>query len=455
MSDVNWLPGIVVLGVSTVGGAWLAFRSRDAAPATDTRRVDERRADLLARKDELLGLLRELDDTRASRTPEVYAAERARLEREAAEAMRSLDLVGKEPLPEAAAASATPGDAAPAAPGRTISARNPQLVGAMWGAGAVLFLGALAWGLNDASTERGDGGSMTGGPPGMGGGMSGGRAPQASAPAAPATPAEEPQEVKDLEAQVAAQPDDLELKNKLGHAKIGLNEVMDAFHLAEDVVKKDPQNAEARTHQGVALMATGNLDMAGQVFDAVLKTSPSFTEALGYRGAVYYQKTDLPNAIATWEKAKAAAPDEAATFDKLIAMAKQGPSPLQAPAAGGGMAASAPEASSGPAEFTGEVRLGDGVASIPGTLYVYVRPAGVTGGPPARVKRLPDSFPAAFSISAADSPMGGALSGPVQLSARLDADGNPMTHGPDDLTAISEPVQAGATGVVLTLQKAQ
>ena len=108
----------------------------------------------------------------------------------------------------------------------------------------------------------------------------------------------------------------------------------------------------------------------------------------------------------------------------------------------------------GEAEFTGEVRLAPGLTGT-GTLFIYVRAEGVMSGPPLRVKKLPAKFPATFTISAGDSPMGGTLpTGKVQLSARLDADGNVMTKDPADPVAISAPVASGATGIVLELAPA-
>lgn len=441
MSDINWVPGLVVLGGASLAGVYLAWRSHSAAPITTRRSVEERKRDLSTRKDELLQLIRELDDTRASRTD--YESERARLLQEAAETARALDHADDvQPAPVVKP---------------TVAARNPQLVGALWGGGIVAFIAALAWGIQTGSSLRPEGGSMTGGESaGMGGGGGGGRAQQAPAQAEreAVLSAADQAELDKLAAAVAANPADLEAKNKLGHAYIGLNKVMDAFKLAEEVIKKDPENAEARTHQGVVLMAIGDQARAGSVFDKVLATAPTNIEALGYRGAVYYQAGDTANAISIWEKAKAVEPAEAATFDNLIAMARKGP-PAAAPAMGGGaMAGGAEAAQAGPAELSGTITLGAGVAAPQGTVFVYVRPEGVDGGPPMRAARIPANFPAEFTISAANAPMGGELSGRVVVSAKIDVDGNPSTKSPDDLVGKSTVVEKGATGISITLQKA-
>ena len=99
------------------------------------------------------------------------------------------------------------------------------------------------------------------------------------------------------------------------------------------------------------------------------------------------------------------------------------------------------------------MKLAPGVTGGAGTLFIYVRAEGQTAGPPLRVKRLPASFPASFSITAADSMAGGALPpGKVQISARLDGDGNAMTKDPADPVALSAPLEVGGAPVVLELK---
>ncbi len=96
-----------------------------------------------------------------------------------------------------------------------------------------------------------------------------------------------------------------------------------------------------------------------------------------------------------------------------------------------------------------------GLAAPPAraVLFVIVRPADRTGGPPLAVQRLtPSAFPVEFEIGPQDAMMGG---GPfperVTVEARLDDDGDPLSRGPDDRSARSGSVQPGATGVTLRL----
>ncbi|HET9332426.1 MAG TPA: hypothetical protein VFQ21_02455 [Gemmatimonadota bacterium] len=132
------------------------------------------------------------------------------------------------------------------------------------------------------------------------------------------------------------------------------------------------------------------------------------------------------------------------------------PTPVGTP--GGGMPGSA-----GMGAPAGEVDADDEAQTIRGTiaapsgagggvLFLFVRAAGATGGPPLAVQRIPSpSFPLSFAIGPADAMMaGGPFPDRVTVEARLDADGNAMTEGPDDVSARAE-VAPGASGVELTL----
>lgn len=125
-----------------------------------------------------------------------------------------------------------------------------------------------------------------------------------------------------------------------------------------------------------------------------------------------------------------------------------------APAGGmrGGAAPGATEASADDAAQTIQGTIEAPAAPAGGVLFLFVRAAGATGGPPLAVQRIPSpSFPRDFAIGPQDAMMaGGPFPDRVTLEARLDADGNAMTEGPGDLSARAD-VQPGATGVTLTL----
>jgi hypothetical protein len=87
-----------------------------------------------------------------------------------------------------------------------------------------------------------------------------------------------------------------------------------------------------------------------------------------------------------------------------------------------------------------------------GVLFLFVRAAGATGGPPLAAQRIPSpAFPLAFAIGPQDAMMdGGPFPERVTIEARLDGDGNAMTEGPGDMSARGE-AAPGDTGLALAL----
>lgn len=479
-----YIPAIVTVVAGLAGGVALVLRSR-TTPAFD----HEQAADLLARREGLYAQLRELDDTRDRMDPPLYAKERERLVGEATAVLAMIE-AGTASLAQAAAVAqpATGGPQTNAqgdatATRNTFSSRHPQLVGALWGAAIVGFGVLLYNGLQGYSGRRVEGQSLTGGQAlnrrdVQTGAEMDARAAAMDAQQGQQLPAGAQAELDALSAAVAANPTDLEAKNRLGHALISLDMVMEAWKISEEVVAVDDQNPEARVHQAVMLLEIGDVPMAAKVLDKVIAGHPSQAEALGYRGAIYVQMGDKANAVATWEAAKAADPAQAALFDELIS--KVDSLMIGAAAARGG-GATGPDgtgvdpngtasglppgttaqnpASDDPAgeiEFTGRVSVAPGVATPKGTLFVYVRPEGVDRGPPLRVKKLPAFLPARFSISAADDPMGGGagVSGSMQITAKIDQDGNAMTNEPGNLVGKSGPVHTGDAEIEVVLSLA-
>ena len=96
-------------------------------------------------------------------------------------------------------------------------------------------------------------------------------------------------------------------------------------------------------------------------------------------------------------------------------------------------------------------------SSPPGAvLFVIARPRGARGGPPLAVLRIPSpEFPLDFKIGPENVMIPSMrFEGEISLSARLDADGNAMTRGAEDIaSATLEPLSPGETGVALLLSE--
>ena len=76
-------------------------------------------------------------------------------------------------------------------------------------------------------------------------------------------------------------------------------------------------------------------------------------------------------------------------------------------------------------------------------------------GPPLAVKRVADpKFPVQFSVGPEDRMIQSMpFTGPIELTARIDGDGNATSRSPGDImgTARGGPVEPGASGVAILL----
>src|SRR5262249_59385693 len=135
MTQTQWLPGVIALAVGLACGlAFLFFRKGSTRTAAA---VDDRIADLERRAQLILDQLKELSADRHHLDAAQFEAEKARLEQEAAAALRARDEYGRSAAGRQIPAQPVVPEAAPAPQGWL--ARHPQLKGAFWGGGAVLF----------------------------------------------------------------------------------------------------------------------------------------------------------------------------------------------------------------------------------------------------------------------------------------------------------------------------
>jgi hypothetical protein len=138
------------------------------------------------------------------------------------------------------------------------------------------------------------------------------------------------------------------------------------------------------------------------------------------------------------------------------------PAPSTAPPAAAAPTAAAPPTADPGATITGEITLPAAIAkSKPkGTLYLVARR--LSDNPTARgtliaVKKMQvTSFPLPFSLSAADMPFqNGPFDGDLALTARIDQDGDPMTHQKGDVFGTLPKVPVGSQDVKLALDQVQ
>ena len=89
-------------------------------------------------------------------------------------------------------------------------------------------------------------------------------------------------------------------------------------------------------------------------------------------------------------------------------------------------------------------------------LFIIARPAGAGGGPPLAVKKIDRPvFPLSYSLGSENVMMQGRpFSGKVNISVRLDKDGNPVTRQPGDISGeYKNPVDVGSKNVDIVLDQ--
>jgi cytochrome c-type biogenesis protein CcmH len=432
---VDWVPGLVVLALGLAGGFFVVRRTASsAAPARAAGAL--RRRDLEARRDTLLDQLREIGPGAGG------PFERARLEREAAEVLRDIDLLGAAKAP--AREKGGPGDVVTAAAPRRDHA---ALKGFLWGtasAGAIALLLFLA---SRSATEREEGGSLTGEVPGGG----------------PGAAAEDDAELARLRQAVERNPDDLEGRLALARAALTRQDMMTVFDQTRAVLEREPEHARALSYQALVRLAMGQADTAEGMLRQALAAEPDLIEGYVHLSLVHLRQGRLDAAQADIEEAARRHPPQAtrlrALWAEMKAQAAEAPEPgtasgedphrdLPEPAA----RAAAPAGGG----VGGTVELAPGVKALRGaTVFITVRAAGAAGGPPVAARRLSaDTFPLPFTVGPGDSMMGQALPDLLRVEARVDGDGDPMTRDPADPSGAADDVRLGATGLRLVLRPA-
>ncbi|RKH55624.1 tetratricopeptide repeat protein [Corallococcus llansteffanensis] len=288
----NWLPGIIVLSVAFVlAAAWLLFQRRKggASPGA-VAKADGTTEDLTQRAQSLIEQLRTLEAEKHHFTAEHYTAEKSRLEHEAAAALRARDEHQKR---QASGVQAAPARNVPASTGW--AARNPQMVGALWGAGVVVFFGGLGYLLVSEQKPREEGQMGTGAtPPGMGAPMQ---------QQAGGMPQGENDELEQARQRFESNPSDVEAASMLSHELIRQQDFAEAMKVTQKGLAVDPFNVELRVHRGV-LRATSQGDLPGAEEELVelVNTWPDAQEALIFLGSLALRRGDKAGALAHFER---------------------------------------------------------------------------------------------------------------------------------------------------------
>jgi cytochrome c-type biogenesis protein CcmH len=227
-----------------------------------------------------------------------------------------------------------------------------------------------------------------------------------------------------------------------------------AIEAFKKVLAADATNPEAHSYMGFILMQAGHGDGALLAFEKALSRAPNFPMALWGKGMVLYQdKKDFAGARAIFERLLAMVPpgEERNEIAKVLA---------ELPASGAATTATRADAASGSQTISGTITVDAKLKSNLDTnaaLFIIARPAGGPGGPPLAVKKIAKpTFPLSYTLGQENVMMQGTpFSGKINITVRLDKDGNPTTRGAGDLTGEykKNPVAVGARSVDVTLDQ--
>jgi thioredoxin-like negative regulator of GroEL len=438
-TPTDWNPGIVAAVIGLVFGALAVFFARRRRVPSPGSVLDQSLTlDLEARRDALYAQIEELDRSPGPRSSEDGAAERTRLEVEAARTLKAID---ESRNPRAVPAS----PATSANPPRPVSA----VTGFVWGVLSMAMVGGLVYFVSQRATPREQGSGMTGsiGPPG----------------GAPAVA--EPAEIKALRAAVDREPRNVDTRLALVRGLLTHRDLVGVFEQTEAILQISPGQPEAMSYQAVVRITMGQADVARDMLQQVIKADPGFVDAYLHLALAQVRLGRNDEAKATIDTAAAKFPAQADLFARAYAQMQQAeradpaaeaenPHP---PIGGPAGAAVTPSEASGRASLAGTIDIDPSLRGVVGrgaTVFIAVREAGIDKGPPVAVKRLSvDAFPIRFAITDADSMAGESLPPRVRIDVRADSDGNAATRDPNDPKAALDQVAVGQAGLRLLLKR--
>ncbi|HUP58930.1 MAG TPA: tetratricopeptide repeat protein [Thermoanaerobaculia bacterium] len=290
--SVDWLPAVAVLLAGLFGGLIVMLVSRGRRGQLAREVELESLDDLEQQRDLLIERLREMRSSTDRAAREV-------LETEAAGVLRRIEeLKRQSKRPKKAAHDGHVEDAEPLT-------RGTSLKGFLWGVGAAVVLGSIVLFVANSATERGEGGSVTGGV-GMEPAPQQQQMPQMSA------------EAQNLEQWVAQNPDDLDARLQLASIYVMQQEMMKVWEQTNYVLERVPGHPRAKGYQAVVRLAMGQTAMGLQMLEEAIEADPSLLDARIHLALAYLQMGRPQEAVRILEKAKEVHPTQSAMIDELV-----------------------------------------------------------------------------------------------------------------------------------------
>ena len=247
--------------------AWRFLKLEESASITPLVDLDER-------VEHLIALLKDLEQQQGRLEPDFYQAEKARLEKEAADALAQRQDVAQELSRNVIKPADTKRGEAPTAPIGFLESR-PGLKGFLWGALAVGTAAGLFISVQNESGIRPEGGSMTG------------NSPVGETP--PATQAPVNSEIEELIGQLRQNPNDLAAMVRLSRVLLARQMFGEAEVIVKRALEVDPKSLGALTSQAMITASRGDVDGAKGALTSVLKQDKRYADAWFFRGMLAMQ----------------------------------------------------------------------------------------------------------------------------------------------------------------------
>jgi hypothetical protein len=204
---------------------------------------------------------------------------------------------------------------------------------------------------------------------------------------------------------------------------------------------------------GFILIHAGHADGALMAFDKALSQAPNLPMALWGKGMILYRdKQDYAGARQIFEHLLTMVPpgEERNEIVKVLAEIPTGGTQKGQPAAPPSKSAAAPSAGQISGTITIDPKLKAGIDPN-AALFIIARPAGGASGPPLAVKKIDKpTFPFSYTLGQENVMMQGMpFTGKINITVRLDKDGNAATRGAGDMTGDykKNPADVGAKNI--------
>lgn len=272
--SANWSLAAWIIGISaSLGGLviWRLPKNHDDL----WQRTRDTHADLKARYEQHIALLRDLQEQQDRISAQVYQAQKSTYELQAAQTLEAIHQ-NQAKLDALKKASASANDTKLFA---ASGASRGQLKGFVWGAltaSLLAFLGSLVQSESRPSAPAPNAPVAT---------------PQAAAvPAAADAASPDVEKMHTLAEALRTDPDNVSLLLQFAHLLLRAQMLEEAKTINDRALKLAPNDLEALTHAAVLAASEGNMPAAEVGLDTIVKKHPAFSEAWFFRGMLALQQ---------------------------------------------------------------------------------------------------------------------------------------------------------------------